>query len=76
MEISYTYKDEDRPIERASFLPEHGKDGTADGWTIIVEPNGVNFYIPFGAGNFINNAEWKDFTALVNQINKQIGNEP
>lgn len=67
MDINYTYRDEDRPIERAeiktsfdqSFYVEIEKD---------IEVR-IGTWLPHVD---LTKDDWKDFTDLVNRINKQI----
>jgi len=69
MEIMCTYDDEDRPIIKAKFTPTGGTDFCLK----IVSPDAISLQIK-GWDALFNGEDFADFTALVNRINKQIGN--
>ena len=67
MYIKYTYKDVERPIELAEFK------SSADGDCFIqVRSEDVAINVP---GRNFSFADFASLTALVNRINRQIGNE-
>jgi len=72
MDIEYTYREEERPIEKAEFNTTGGTPITIQTddsfWPIIIKTHAL-FIASF------NESDWHDFTKLVNRLNKQIGNE-
>ena len=71
MKIEYTYYEpEDRPVSGATFEDSRG-DKT---WLHIYDVAKIVFNASYTTTVF-NKADFADFTALINRINKQIGNE-
>ncbi len=76
MYIKYTYKEEDRPIEGASFRSTYDAQMAIElidnGNEVAVLTNSADGR---REGGTFSKDDFADFTALVNRINKQIGNE-
>lgn len=70
MKIEYTYAEpKDRPIQEAKFKINE--------YQAVIKLGSVGLPIIYigGVGGTLNQADFADFTALVNRINRQIGND-
>jgi hypothetical protein len=75
MKIEYTYREpEDRPIERASFMSSGGAHVDVDAANKSSNYPAV-IYIGDKQASF-SPADWHDFTALVNRIDRQLRQVP